>query len=133
MGEKREDGDEGSGHTHHHHPRRKRSIDTANMAKGSQTEDGQPQRSHQMKPMAGRKSSLSSRIKRNTDGEIISYTTLDGTQYTIGGKFAVMLLKMLTGKKHCHVLLRVVQMTVKTSQKCPCAHIWFNSQKQSID
>ena len=23
-------------------------------------------------------------------------------------------------------------MTVKTSQKCPCVHSWFNSQKQSV-
>ena len=84
MGEKREGGEESSGHTHHHHPRRKRSIDAA---KGSQMEDGQPQpRSHQMKS-SGRKSSLSSRIKRNSDGEILSYATLDGKLYAIGGMF----------------------------------------------
>ncbi|XP_071805248.1 uncharacterized protein [Asterias amurensis] len=81
MGEKREGGEESSGHTHHHHPRRKRSIDAA---KGSQMDDGQPQpRSHQMKS-SGRKSSLSSRIKRNSDGEILSYATLDGKLYAIG-------------------------------------------------
>ena len=30
------------------------------------------------------------------------------------------------------VLFRVVKMTVKTSQKCPCVHIWFNSQNRQL-
>ena len=38
----------------------------------------------------------------------------------------------LTGKKHSLVLSRVVKMTVKTSQKCPCVHSWFNSQTRQL-
>ena len=31
-----------------------------------------------------------------------------------------------------HVLFRVVKMTVKTSQKCPCVHIWVYSQNRQL-
>ena len=34
--------------------------------------------------------------------------------------------------KHCLVLLRVVKMKVKTSHKCPCVHIWVNSQNRQL-
>ncbi|XP_022096937.1 arginine-glutamic acid dipeptide repeats protein-like [Acanthaster planci] len=81
MGEKREGGEEGVGHSHHHHhhPRRKRSVEI------SKADDAPPQRSPPMKPSGGRKNSLSSRIKRGADGEIMSYTTSDhSTTYTVG-------------------------------------------------
>ena len=38
----------------------------------------------------------------------------------------------MTGKKHCLVLFRVVKMTVKTSQKLPCVHIWVYSQNRQL-
>ena len=38
--------------------------------------------------------------------------------------------------KHCQtlrvVLFRMVKITVKTSQKCPCMHIWVNSQNRQL-
>ena len=45
---------------------------------------------------------------------------------------ALRVVSTFTGHLHCLVLLRVVKITVKTSLKCPCVHIWVNSQKSQL-